>query len=494
MFPEGSHHQQASATATETATATATSTFCTPNGGVSIVAQCIGMHESLVLQCSESAIMKSIVLGLHQSLTALGVPSYHLPTSVAVCRALVATALTLLGYYLLFGLNHVRRRQRLAQELQLAQQQLRYLQEKVLRLDDDSVGSDKEVRIFMDGAFDLMHYGHMNAFRLGRSLGTHLVVGVNSDESITQCKGPPLMRDHERLSMVESCKFVDEVVPNCPYIMSKEYLDYVIEKYNIDYVIHGDDPCIVDGKDVYAVAKEAGKFRSIPRTEGVSTTDIVGRMLLLTKEHHYQGTDDASYLLGRQSKFLTTSHMLRLFSAGIKAPCKGMKVVYMDGAWDMFHCGHAAVLKAAKERGDYLIVGIHGDALVNKMRGHNLPLMNLHERVLSVLGCRFVDDVLIDAPYEVSAEMVASLKITEVVHGTRSDDIGVSRINEGERYRYPKKAGIFTVMKSPSDFNLGHIVQRISINQETFQAKFDRKMKVEQDFYAGKYGRDNKSQ
>lgn len=34
--------------------------------------------------------------------------------------------------------------------------------------------------------------GHMNAFRQGRALGTHLVVGVNSDETITACKGPPV--------------------------------------------------------------------------------------------------------------------------------------------------------------------------------------------------------------------------------------------------------------------------------------------------------------
>eukprot|EP00957_Ditylum_brightwellii_P045415 3442366-Ditylum_brightwellii.AAC.1 len=142
----------------------------------------------------------------------------------------------------------------------------------------------------MDGAFDMMHYGHMNAFRLGRSLGTHLVVGVNSDASITQCKGAPLMNDQERLTMVEGCKFVDEVVPGCPYVMNKEYLDYVIQKFKIDYVIHGDDPCIVDGKDVYAAAKAAGKYQSIPRTEGVSTTDIVGRMLLMTKEHHARPT------------------------------------------------------------------------------------------------------------------------------------------------------------------------------------------------------------
>jgi len=290
----------------------------------------------------------------------------------------------------------------------------------------------KEVRIFMDGAFDMMHYGHMNAFRQGRTLGTHLIVGVNSDESIIKCKGAPLMNDQERLTMVEGCKFVDEVIPGCPYVMSKEYLEYVIEKHNIDYVIHGDDPCIVDGKDVYAEAKTAGKFRTIPRTEGVSTTDIVGRMLLMSKDHHVisgqSHTDNST--LSQQSKFLTTSRMLRLFSAGVKTPTKGHKVIYMDGAWDMFHSGHVAVLKQAKKRGEYLIVGVHGDAVVNRIRGSNLPLMNLHERVLSVLGCRFVDDVVIDAPYIITPEMIASLNITEVVHGTSGDEDGQSSISK----------------------------------------------------------------
>jgi ethanolamine-phosphate cytidylyltransferase len=41
-----------------------------------------------------------------------------------------------------------------------------------------------------------------------------------------------------------------------------------MKTYKIDYVIHGDDPCIVNGKDVYESAKKAGKFQSIPRTEG----------------------------------------------------------------------------------------------------------------------------------------------------------------------------------------------------------------------------------
>lgn len=58
---------------------------------------------------------------------------------------------------------------------------------------------------------------------------------------------------------------------------------------------------------------------------------------------------------------------------------------------------------------------------MNKRRGGNLPLMNLHERVLSVLGCKYASDVLIDAPLEITPDMIASLKISEVLRGTESD-------------------------------------------------------------------------
>ena len=171
-------------------------------------------------------------------------------TSTDVTRVFVTVALTLLSYHVLFGNRHMRKRQKLTKELHVAKEQLSFLQEKLREPSQgDNVGEKrKEIRIFMEGAFDLMHFGHMNAFRLGRSLGTHLVVGVNSDESITECKAAPLMTIDERLAMVRSCKFVDEVVPNTPYIMNKEYIEHIFQTYDVDYIIHGDDPCIVDGR------------------------------------------------------------------------------------------------------------------------------------------------------------------------------------------------------------------------------------------------------
>jgi cytidyltransferase-like protein len=63
-------------------------------------------------------------------------------------------------------------------------------------------------------------------------------------------------------------------------------------------------------------------------------------------------------------------------------------IVYVDGAFDLFHVGHIDILREAKKLGTYLIVGVHSDQTVNKKRGNGYPIMNLHERVLGVLSCR----------------------------------------------------------------------------------------------------------
>lgn len=126
------------------------------------------------------------------------------------------------------------------------------------------------------------------------------------------------------------------------------------------------------------------------------------------------------------------------------------------------------------------MVGIHGDATVNRNKGHNLPLMNLHERALSVLGCRYVDNVLLDAPYTISPALVDTLKVSVVVVGGSVDD--------DVRFSYPQQAGILEALENPSNFNMGKIVQQIRDNETAFQAKFKRKMQAEHDFLKNKYG------
>ena len=347
--------------------------------------------------------------------------------------------------------------------------------------------------------------------------------------------------------------------------MNDEYLNWVIEKYDIDYVVHGDDPCIVDGKDVYESAQKLGKYRTIPRTEGVSTTDIVGRMLLMTSAHHTDKTDAGpipfkrgrsnsetrSYrlstslhdgyasdcsredendeedyfappsggggggggggaddlglgedkgvlrnasdgtFLSRKSNFMPTSRMMRLYSSR-PPPVMPKKIVYIDGGWDMFHPGHVQILQMARARGDYLIVGVFNDAIVNKQRGLNYPVLNLYERVLSVLQCRYVDDVVVDPPMEISEAMINQLQIKVVVQGTSSDDPGEQKAAQKgsitKSYEVPRKLGIFEQVKSPSTLCVETLVERIAANRERLAAKIKRKAKVEEEFYENKHG------
>lgn len=56
----------------------------------------------------------------------------------------------------------------------------------------------RPIRVYMDGCFDMMHYGHCNALRQARALGDQLIVGVVSDDEIIANKGPPVTPLHER--------------------------------------------------------------------------------------------------------------------------------------------------------------------------------------------------------------------------------------------------------------------------------------------------------
>lgn len=123
----------------------------------------------------------------------------------------------------------------------------------------------------------------------------------------------------------------------------------------------------------------------------------------MTKQHFKQGPSEYSVdhepskSMGQDqsarspwtgcSQFLPTTQKIIQFSDG-KSPQPGDKIVYVAGAFDLFHVGHLDFLQVAKKEGDYLIVGLHTDPAVNRYKGGNYPIMNLHERVLSVLACK----------------------------------------------------------------------------------------------------------
>merc|ERR1712133_50938 len=101
-------------------------------------------------------------------------------------------------------------------------------------------------------------------------------------------------------------------------------------------------------------------------------------------------------------------------------------------------------LEQVAKLGDYLIVGLHTD-----------PVVNLHERVLSVLAYRCVDEVVIGAPYKVSKELMQHFKVDLVCHGTAN----VADDEDGtDPYEEPKRQGRFQIVPSGNDLTTERLV------------------------------------
>ena len=85
------------------------------------------------------------------------------------------------------------------------------------------------------------------------------------------------MTDLERYEALRHCRYVDEVVVDAPWTLDNAFL----ELHKIDFVAHDDAPYIIGSSadDVYDFVKKRGMFVATQRTEGVSTSDIVARIV-----------------------------------------------------------------------------------------------------------------------------------------------------------------------------------------------------------------------
>jgi len=135
----------------------------------------------------------------------------------------------------------------------------------------------KQLRIYTDGVFDLCHYGHGRVFEQIKEKypDCYLIVGVANDEDCEKYKGITVMTMEERIKCLKYNKYVDEVLPNGPWIVTKEF----IETHNIDYCSHHDNGVYNSDIDGNLYAKSIGKFFSITYTDEISTTNLIDRIL-----------------------------------------------------------------------------------------------------------------------------------------------------------------------------------------------------------------------
>jgi D-beta-D-heptose 7-phosphate kinase/D-beta-D-heptose 1-phosphate adenosyltransferase len=135
--------------------------------------------------------------------------------------------------------------------------------------------------VMTNGCFDLLHVGHLESLRAMRALGDRLVVAVNDDASVARLKGPqrPVTSLADRMAMLVALDCVDLVAP-----FSEDTPAELIARVRPDVLAKGGDyqPESIAGSD--AVLAAGGEVRTVPLTEGRSTSSIIERIRSLPDE------------------------------------------------------------------------------------------------------------------------------------------------------------------------------------------------------------------
>ena len=132
-----------------------------------------------------------------------------------------------------------------------------------------------ETVVFTNGCFDLIHPGHIDLLKRAKALGTKLVVGINSDESVRRIKGPdrPFVNQKERAEILSAISAVDEVV-----IFDEQTPERIIKEIKPDVLVKGGDwkPEEIIGSDF--VIANGGKVLSLPFLDGYSSSNLVEKI------------------------------------------------------------------------------------------------------------------------------------------------------------------------------------------------------------------------
>ena len=128
--------------------------------------------------------------------------------------------------------------------------------------------------------------------------------------------------------------------------------------------------------------------------------------------------------------------------------------VYTDMVADLFHFGHVKFLKKARALGDYRVVGICDDDIVAAHKRR--PILTMKERIAVIAGCRYVDEVIPNAPWKFDPAWIEAYNIDLVVHGDE-----YSREQFEYYYKVPIEMGIFRAIPYTKGISTTAIIRRI---------------------------------
>jgi glycerol-3-phosphate cytidylyltransferase len=138
--------------------------------------------------------------------------------------------------------------------------------------------------VLLQGAFDILNYGHIRAFKFARAQGDYLIVALNTNELIRDYKGrEPVMAWSQKRRIIEACRYVDRVVPAREFSPLK-----LLKRYQVDVYVLSREWEHTKAAEIAFMKQKGGRVSFSRRFTGVSTSAIKATLL---KEHlDAQGT------------------------------------------------------------------------------------------------------------------------------------------------------------------------------------------------------------
>jgi D-beta-D-heptose 7-phosphate kinase/D-beta-D-heptose 1-phosphate adenosyltransferase len=134
--------------------------------------------------------------------------------------------------------------------------------------------SGGDTTVFTNGCFDLLHSGHMALLSAARAMGDRLVVGLNTDRSVSTLKGPtrPIVNEGDRVAALNALECVDLVI-----LFDDDTPLDLIKRLKPDVLVKGADYELDEVVGRHEVEAYGGKVVLVPLLEGFSTTGMVDR-------------------------------------------------------------------------------------------------------------------------------------------------------------------------------------------------------------------------
>ena len=129
--------------------------------------------------------------------------------------------------------------------------------------------------VFTNGCFDIVHLGHIDYLEKARHLGDKLILGLNTDASVSRIKGPlrPVVNEQARARLMAALEFIDAVT-----LFDEPTPKELIEAVRPNILVKGDDYTVdtIVGADF--VIANGGSVQTVPLVKGYSTTALIERI------------------------------------------------------------------------------------------------------------------------------------------------------------------------------------------------------------------------